>query len=693
MLDNALSSGSRACIGVDVGGTFTDVVLADSIGVWRAKAPTTTTNIGDGVIAACELVAAHSGTTLRELLPRVERFGLGTTAVTNTIATRTGRRIGLITTAGFEDLVPIARGIRVAEDGWLVPPVALVERECIVGVPERRDRTGAIVVELDIAATADAARHLVESERVEAVVVSFLWAHLDDSHERTAADIVSARYPELRVVSAASLLPTIREYDRTQFALLNAYTSGSLRGVDDLAARLTELGLRHSPLLVHSGGGSMSIAEGRRIPALLAESGPAAGVVAAQALSDVSGAANVVIGDVGGTSFDVALITNGEPHRRGRGELMGIWTALPMVDIDSVGSGGGSLAWFDPLGMLRVGPQSAGAVPGPACYGRGGTAATVTDALVVLGYIDPTNFLGGTMALDPDAAHEACERLGKEGGIDAVRLAWGIWEVAKSSMARALRARFAERGLDQRKYVLVSMGGCGSLFNPTIAQDLGIKRVLVPELASVFSAFGAASSLVRRERTQSAGLILPTDPELLRSLSDALSAAVTKDLEADGVRANDIRISTNVEMRYARQRFELPMTWSGGWDAESQLAMRVEFVAEYTARYGLGATVSGAPVELATLSSVGIGETVRAQLRPVPITGSGSAPSRGSRAIHANPDQDPIDALVVAGVDIQPGHRIIGPAVIDGSDTTIWIPPAAEATMDGYRTLDIRIAS
>ena len=352
-----LNETAASCIGVDVGGTFTDVVLSDGTRTWRAKAPSTPGELGRGVLAACRLVAERAGTTLEALLPTVSRFGLGTTAVTNTIAERTGRRVGLITTGGFEDLVPIARAMRASSNGWLVPPASLIDREWIIGVPERIDRNGEVLTKLDIQAVRAAGRRLVTEHGVEALVVSFLWACVNDSHERTAADELRLEFPGLTVLSAAELHPVIREYERTQFALLNAYTSGALAGVDQLVATLLDLGLPHPPLLIHSGGGSISVREGRRAPASLAESGPAAGVVAALAVCEAAGVTEAVTGDVGGTSFDVSVITSGRPLRRSRGNLMGVWTALPMVDIDSVGAGGGSIGWVDPLGILRVGPQ------------------------------------------------------------------------------------------------------------------------------------------------------------------------------------------------------------------------------------------------------------------------------------------------------------------------------------------------
>jgi N-methylhydantoinase A len=690
-MGSPLNETAVTCIGVDVGGTFTDVVLSDGTRTWRAKAASTPGELGRGVLAACRLVAERAGTTLEALLPTVSRFGLGTTAVTNTIAARTGRRVGLITTAGFEDLVPMARAMRTPSNGWLVPPTPLVDREWIIGVPERIDRHGEVLTKLDIQAVRAAGRRLVAEHDVEALVVSFLWACVNDSHERTAADELRLEFPGLTVLSAAELHPVIREYERTQFALLNAYTSGALAGVDQLVTTLLELGLPHPPLLIHSGGGSISVREGRRAPASLAESGPAAGVVAALAVCEAAGVTDAVTGDVGGTSFDVSMITGGQPHRRSRGNLMGVWTALPMVDIDSVGAGGGSIGWVDPLGILRVGPQSAGASPGPACYGRGGTAPTVTDALVVLGYIDPREFLGGEMRLDEQAALGACSRLGEKLGTDATATAWGIWEVAKASMVRALRARFAERGMDPRQFTMISMGGCGALFSAAIAHELHMQRVLVPELASVLSAFGAATSDVRRERSKLVGRMIPADPAALRPTVDDLIEAVRGDLAADGVPPELMSIGLGAELRFHRQKFELAMSWPGGIDEESQLAAMRQFTQEYAARYGRGALVSGAPVEIVAMRAIGTGRTVRARLDRRPADARGAPAASGSRRIHQGPNDAPVEAAVVRGSDIRPGHTLTGPAIVDAADTTIWIPAGTSARVDGYGTFDLEI--
>ena len=686
-----LNETSSACIGVDVGGTFTDVVLSDGTRTWRAKSPSTPGELGRGVLAACRLVAERAGTTLEALLPTVSRFGLGTTAVTNTIAARTGRRVGLITTGGFEDLVPIARAMRTPSNGWLVPPTSLIDREWIIGVPERIDRNGQVLTKLDIQAVRAAGQRLVTEQNVEALVVSFLWACVNDGHERVAADELRLEFPGLTVLSAAELHPVIREYERTQFALLNAYTSGALAGVDRLVATLLDLGLPHPPLLIHSGGGSISVREGHRVPASLAESGPAAGVVAALAVCEAAGVTEAVTGDVGGTSFDVSMITAGQPHRRSRGNLMGVWTALPMVDIDSVGAGGGSIGWVDPLGILRVGPKSAGARPGPACYGRGGTAATVTDALVVLGYIDPSRFLGGTMRLDEQAALGACAGLGEQLGTSTTETAWGIWEVAKASMIRALRARFAERGMDPRQFTMISMGGCGALFSAPIARELHMRRVLMPELASVLSAFGAAASDIRRERSKLVGQMIPADPAALRPIVDEIIEAVRADLAADGVPPELMSIGLGAELRFHRQKFELEMDWPPDIDEESQRTAMRQFTEDYAARYGRGALVSGAPAEIVAMRAIGAGRTVRARLDRRPTEASGTPAASGTRRIHQGPQRPPVEATVVRGADVRPGHTLTGPVIVDAADTTIWIPAGTTAHVDGFGTLDLEI--
>ena len=686
------------CIGIDVGGTFTDVVLMSMHSMWRAKAPTTADDVGRGVLEACSLVATRAGTTLEELLPRVRRIGLGTTAVTNVLAGRTGKRVGLITTMGFEDLVPLSRGRRVNDGGWLVLPPQLVDRECIAGVAERVDRHGTVLHALDRDEVVAAGRMLVESKGVEALAVSFLWSFRNPSHEDLAVAALTEALPGIPITSGAALLPVVREFERSTFAVLNAYTSGALVGVDRLAADLGARGLQVPVLLVHSGGGATTVAEAHRVPISLAESGPAAGVAAAVEVARSHGVTDAVTCDMGGTSFDVSVVTGGEPARRSRGDLMGVWTALSLVDVDSIGAGGGSVGWVDARSMLRVGPRSAGAVPGPACYGRGGTEPTITDALLVLGYLAPDRFLGGDMVLDRGAALDACARLAHVLTLDEHEVAWGMRELALVGMAKAVRGRLSERGLDPRRHALICYGGCGALFAAEIARAIGARTVIIPELASVLSAYGAATTDVRRERAQSLEVAFPVDVDTVAAVAEKLRADVDADVAADGIAAADRSVHFEIDLRFARQKWELTVPLPGTRvHADSFERLLDAFRAEYGRRYGEGALMAGAVVELVAVRAIGVGATMKppsAATRTAASRGRGGRPvASGQRGVRLARGAAPSSVDVFDSDTLQRGDRVRGPAVVDGRDTTVWLPDGASLEVDEQRTLLVEVAS
>jgi N-methylhydantoinase A len=679
-------------IGVDVGGTFTDAVMIVGGASFRAKSPSTYPDIGRGVLESCGLAAKQAGLDLAQVLPRVRKFGLGTTAVTNVIATRTGLRIGLLTTQGFQETMRLARGRTQEADGWLRNVDALVAPRAIVGIDERIDRNGAILRPLDPEAVRQAGRHLVEEVGVEAIAVSYLWSFLNPAHERQAVEILREMAPNVPVTSGAELRPVIREYERTTLAVLNAYSFGAYAGVDALAEELRRGGLEAPVLLCHSGGGSISVEQARRQPVWLAASGPAAGVAAAARIAELVGETKVLTSDLGGTSFDVAHLVAGAPARTQRGDLMGFWTALPRVDVESVGAGGGSLTWVDEPGMLRVGPVSAGSSPGPVCYGRGGERAALTDALLALGYLDPARFLGGTMTLDREAAVGACARLGAGLGLGAVEAAWGVREIALAEMVKAVRARLSQQALSATEHCLVSYGGCGALFAAEVARMAGLTRVYIPELASVLSAYGAATMDIRRERLTTLLLTLPADSDAIDRTIAELRAEIWQDLAADGVGEAERAIRLEADMRFAGQRWELTIALpetprEGDWGREADALFREE----YLRRFGAAATTTSGVVELVSLRAIGIGRMAGDDdtAASLPEATPHAATSSLTRPVSLARGGEAVRVDVHDGASLAPGAWFSGPALVDGADTTIWVPRGMTARMDPFRTLII----
>ena len=676
---------SSMYIGVDVGGTFTDAVLIDGERMWTAKSPTTA-NFTDGVISACEAAAQRGGRTLRDVLPRVGRFGLGTTAVTNMITSRRGVRVGLLTTRGFEETLHLSRGHLTDTDLRMHHDFAVVAREDIIGIEERMDRNGGVLKALVVNDALAAAQALLNAG-VEALAVSFLWSIVNPAHEEAVWRAIRARWPDLPVTAGSQLLPVPREYERTTLTVLNAYVSAACQGVENLGRRLAEGGLRSPLLLVHSGGGTITVPEATVRPVLLAESGPAAGVMAAAAVAARCGASRVISCDMGGTSFDVSDITDEAPARVTRGELMGIWTALPRVDVESIGAGGGSIAWIDARGMLRVGPQSAGSRPGPVSYGKGGREATVTDALVVLDYIDAHNFLGGEMKLDRDGAVAACAAIGAPLGLDAEAAAWGIREIALAEMTKAVRTRVAMRGLDPREYALVSYGGCASLFTADIAKVLLAPRVIVPAAASVLSALGAATMGMRRERVRTILRVLPMDVVELAGASEALKTQVDADLEADGVAADARSITHEADLRFARQNWELTVALTGiPFDSNFFQTLQRRFERAYAQRYGAGSITLGMPVEIVAIRAVGTGPGTATWSQHVAAGGDAARVEISSarrRHVRSGPDvASTIDAGIFDDAAIDVGETLHGPALIERRDTSIWVPGGVFAYRD-----------
>jgi N-methylhydantoinase A len=686
------SSASRGLsIGIDVGGTFTDLACGDGESLWRAKSPTDPQNFGRGVLGACQLVADQIGLELGDFLGKVERFGLGTTAVTNALVEKHGVRAGLLTTAGFEDTIAMARSRRVSIEGYLVPPWSPIERSAVVGVHERVDRDGRVLVPVDLEAVRAAVTDLVETHRIEALAVSFLWSFKNSENELSVVEFLRREFPDLPVFSGVELHPSIREYERTLVAALNAVTSRALDGIEALAQQLADTGLRVPLLLLQTSGGTVTLAEARRSPVVLVASGPAAGVMAAAEVCSDEGITDAICGDMGGTSFDLAVIAGSRPQRSERGELHGMILAQPRIDTLSIGSGGGSIAWVDGRGLLRVGPRSARAWPGPACYGNGGKDATITDALVVLGYIDASSFLGGTKPLDREAALRVCATLGESLGLSAEETAWGIREIALAEMTKATRLHAGSSGLDPRHLSLISYGGSGGLFTASIAAQANIPRVVVPPAASVLSAFGAASADVRRQRIKSADVLLDrADAEEISAELKRLGSGVFRDVGDDGVPEGDRVVAYDVGVRFFRQTSEVSVALANtSFDTE---AIRAAFLEQYAARYGVGAIGRDAQLEVTFLRAVATGRLPRATF-PIDAASrtDGALEPSSHRTVFLDRDGSK-QVPCYRTPDLVPGDVIHGPALADDVDTTVFIPSSATLTVGERRSLRLDVS-
>jgi N-methylhydantoinase A len=685
-------------IGVDIGGTFTDLVVEDETGKRRTwKASSTPPDFGAGVLAALDLAVADLGRSRDELLADVGHFVHGTTVTTNVVLTRTGERVGLITTRGFADTYPLARQYRGQEQdpSKVTHPEPLVTAADTVEVTERVDYAGRVVAALNEEDLKEGVRRLLD-DGVRAFAVCFLWSFRNAGHERRAKEIILDLAPDAYVSISAESCPVLGEYERTSTTAINAYAGPALkRYAERLDANLRDEGLGRPILLMKSDGGAASIASAVTAAAQTVYSGPAAGVVAAHHLGERLGEENLITFDMGGTSTDVALIHEGRIQTTSLQRLDRQALAIPMIDVTSVGAGGGSLGWVAVDGTLRTGPQSAGAVPGPACYGKGGTEASVTDANVVLGLIDPGYFLGGSVALDRASAERAVAGLGERAGLAPTATAHGMYRVVNSVMADAIRLRTVFAGLDPRTFTLVSFGGAGGLHCAAVAADLGIRKVVVPAMASVFSAAGLISSDLVYSYTKTATTPVAAGGALtddaLKSVNDILAeldARARADLAQHDVAEEDRIVQYGLEMSYLGQilnfQIEAPARALGHGDIAALTAV---FDERYRAVYGPGAASPENGYMLKNYSVTGIGRIHRLAAAAEPAgLGSGSGfTRRGTRQAAADLHSAHLtEVMVYDGPSSPPGARTQGPALIEYPDTTVLVPSGFTAEVDGH---------
>ncbi|MFI0847744.1 hydantoinase/oxoprolinase family protein [Mesorhizobium sp. IMUNJ 23232] len=658
-------------VGVDTGGTFTDLVFRFASGKVRiAKVPSTPSDPARAVLEGILQKAREWNVPIGN----VRRVVHGTTVATNAIIERKGSRIGLITTEGFRDVLEIGRQMRQEMYNLRIKPVTptfLAPRSRRLEVPERLSAAGEVLVPLDEGAVVKAAEMLV-ADGAQAIAICFLFSFLNPAHERLARELILARFPDIHVSLSCEVDPAVREYERSVATTFDAYVKPIVNGYLTRLEQNLQSGRIDGPFQVMQSRGGLASAEAaREKPVRLVLSGPAGGVIAGRVLCELTDTPNIITVDVGGTSSDIALIRGGEPVIRTEGTIDGFPVRVAMVDVNAIGAGGGSIAWIDEAGGLRVGPHSAGSDPGPACYGRGGMNPTVTDASIVLGYLDPSYFAGGSFALNPDLSRKAIEeKIAAPLRMSVEEAALGIHRVVNSQMAEGIRLVSIKQGFDPRDFALVPMGGGGPIHANALARDLAIRRIVVPNHPGVMAAAGLLTADIEHEAVASVhtALALADMAEIRRDLTD-LDAQCEALMVRDGAPSRASRIQHLAEVCYEGQSFNLEVLFDAM--AEDGLArLQADFYALHDRVFGQS---TDGPIRIVQLKAVH-------RFRPEgPATIGEASAERRHRARSARhvvlPEIGAVDANIVHRSSLGAGDVVDGPAIVEQEDTTTIIEP------------------
>ena len=692
-------------IGIDIGGTFTDCAVLDRDGriVATAKAPSTREDPAEGVLDAIRVAADSLETTLDGLLSGCRHLIHGCTIATNAVVERNGVSTGLITTKGHEDAIPIGKVMqKVAgqSEREMIhqshldkadPPI--VDRRMIRGVAERLDRAGDVVVAMDEDEAARAVDALV-ADGARAIAVCFLWSFLNGEHERRVRERIERDHPDVYVSTSSELAPVLGEYERAVTTVVNAYVGPRVVDyLERLAADLNERGYRAPLLLAHSMGGLTTMEDVRARPLLMLDSGPVSGVLGARFFGAAYGEDNILCADMGGTTFDVAMIEGGRSVLDEQPVIDKYAYLMPKVAVSSVGAGGGSIVWLDENGLLRVGPDSAGADPGPACYGRGGTRLTVTDVDLILGFLDASAFLGGRMRLDIAAAEGAADELAGAMRSDRMSVASGAFRIVNAHMADLMRRCSIDRGRDPREFVLFAYGGAAAMHIAYLARELRIGTVYVPSFAAVFSALGMMTGGLLHGEEASFPAVFPlADEEWARlgALFEENERGLAALFESEGVPEGERRFERSLYMKYRLQPSALSVPVSAG---SSQDAVVDAFEARYSALYGANAAYRAAGIEIVKCRVEGMAETVAPALAAVdPDPDADPEAARtGTRPIFFPETGAARDAPVYDGALLSPGMTFRGPLVIERAGDTIVLPSFAGARVDGFGNVVISV--
>jgi len=675
-------------IGIDVGGTFTDLVAVDDHGISTlAKSASTPQDQSIGVMEGLTRLAEALSLDLPTLLDRTNRIVHGTTVATNALLEHKGAKVGLLTTEGHRDVIEMREGLK--DDRYnlrMEVPFQIAPRSMRLGVKERTRADGRVETPLDIASLRDAIGTL-KAQGVESVAVCYLHAWKDARHERATAEELARTLPGTYMCLSSEVFPQIKEFDRVSTTVVNAYVGPALsRYLTRLADRLVEAGYSGPVLIIQSHGGVAPIADSVRIAAGSVLSGPAGGVAGSRYAAQLLGAPNLIPFDMGGTSTDICLIVDGEPALVAGRSIGGSRVALNSLDIVTLGAGGGSIAHVDTGGILHVGPESAGAQPGPACYGRGGTRPTVTDANLILGYLDPAHFLGGRASLDQPAAERALDSLAAELKVDRVAAAEGIHRVVNTNMAEGIRLVSVRRGVDPRRFALLSFGGAAGLHVVDVAKQLDLARVIVPRVAAVLSAWGMLATDLRFEVSR-------THIGDATALDGASVKRMFEDMEAEGtarLRANfdgPIRTQRSVEMRYGEQIFEIAVPLDNvDWSVADPMPQIVDlFHQRHEELYTYALRDQEAVLVNARAAVIGV------------LPGLPQEPHRPAAAPSAPRSNRRIwlgawtEVPVYDFESLAPGQSIHGPAIVESAMTTVLMRADNAATVTPHGWLDIAV--
>ncbi len=678
-------------VGVDSGGTFTDVFLFDEAtgrtDVW--KVASTPHDPSEGIAAGVAEGMARVVPDDKTAAARIAYFGHGTTVATNALITHRGALVGLVTSEGFRDLLEIGRQKRPSlYDLFEDKPHTLVRRHLRKEAAERLRHDGTVETPLDEAAVRRAARELAEAG-CQAVAICFLYSFVDSTHEARARAIVAEELPDAFICASHEIAPEFREFERLSTTVVNSYLGPIMqRYIDRLTPRLEALGMEAAPHLTQSNGGVVSFEAASRTPVRAVLSGPSTGVVAAEAIGREAGFANLITFDMGGTSTDVALMQGGQPKLASEAIVHGYPIKAPMLDIHTVGAGGGSIAYIDSGGLLKVGPQSAGADPGPVCYDRGATLPTVTDANVVLGTLNPTHLLAGRMPIRRDLAETAIGALGETLGLSTMQTAEGILAVVTANMSRAIRTISVQRGHDPRDYALMAFGGAGPLHAARLADALDMGRIIIPPSPGIMCAIGLLLTDLRADFA--ATKLMPAEPENAAIAEATLSPLVEEAeawLAAEHVSADARRLSRTVDMRYRGQNYELAVRVpTGPVTAESIAALIEGFEDSHRQRYGFLAKEEA--VEFVTFRVEAFGVVRKAEFaRTEPVTPDPAPAEVATRQTYFAQGGEVVTTPVYAREKMRPGMTFEGPAIVEQMDTTTVVPPGTRLTVDAMGNL------